>query len=169
MTMSALKSIATLAANLALLCAFVLQAHGLEKTDCSGIINDKARLACYDLAAPPVKEASRSPSPAMDQQRLIYRTQLERAFLKSGISAELFMPDAASDPSNFKGKYPKLIVWTYLSRAAVFQLITEAKVLDGAREVGFKMVDFTDKGHEGHWIYDLTEDSNCDVKKRLCY
>ena len=107
-----------------------------ETTNCTGITDETARLACRT-------EARRS-----------YRTGLERALLATGVSAKLFVAETG-DPGS--GGYPKLIIWTALDKATVYKVISQSKVLDGARGAGFRMVQFTDKGDDGHWFFDLTK------------
>jgi len=151
-----------------------------QAPNCASMADDKARLACYDRGAKPkekpqtvLPQTTTAPKPAtatVPYETLEYRARLERVFLQSGMSADVFVEAAKSGKagSDFR-RYPELIIWTYLTKAMVFKLITESKLLDGAKEAGFKMVDFWDKGNEGHWFYDLTQSGSCDVNKRLCY
>ncbi len=100
-----------------------------------------------------------------EQARLNYRARLERAFLEKGISADVFVE--ATGDKKAGGQWPRLIIFTYLSKAAVYKLITDAKVLDEAKAAGFKMVRFTDKGNDGQWFFDLTKPGSCD--QGLCW
>ena len=106
-----------------------------DGAQCAGIADNRVRLACRE-------EARRS-----------YRTQLESTLFQSGSIAGVFVEETGDFNS---GAYPKLIVWTALDKATVYRLISEAKILDGARGTGFRMVQFTDKGDDGHWFFDLT-------------
>lgn len=151
-----------------------------QAPNCADIGDDMKRLACYDHGAKP-KEKTMKPQTAttppskpstgtVSYALLDYRTRLEHAFLESGISANVVIQTKHSTPGmrDF-GRYPELIIWAYLSKAMVFQLITQGKILDNAKQAGFEMVDFFDKGNEGHWFFDLTKAGNCDVYNRLCY
>lgn len=157
-----IKRMRHIALSAIILCAVSVPALA-QAPNCAGIADDRARLACYDgIAKTKTKDQPTSPKSSLDarfaeQDRLSYRGRLERAMLESGSSAEVLVEGT------------KLTIWTYLNRAIVFKLITDGKILDGAKEAGFKTVDFFDRGHEGHWIYDLTKPSNCDVSQRLCY
>jgi hypothetical protein len=106
---------------------------------------------------------------AREMNRASYRAGLERAFLENGVSADVFIETKANPLMMDFKRYPKLVIFTYLSKATVYQFITKGRVLEGARHSGFQMVDFMDKGGKGHWFYDLTAAGTCDVNGRLCY
>jgi hypothetical protein len=117
-----------------LLCTLTIPAVA-DVPSCAGITDNKSRLACRE------------------QARRSYRSHLEGALFDRGSIAGIFVEETGDHNS---GAYPKLIVWTVLDKATVYRLIDEAKVLEGARESGFRMVQFTDKGNDGHWFFDLT-------------
>jgi hypothetical protein len=98
-----------------------------------------------------------------------YAGRLERAMLKIGMSAEVAVEQTknASSTQSLGGKFPKLIVFSYLSKSLVFNLITEGKVLDGAKEAGFQSVVFLDRGDDGLWTFDLTKPGSC--ARGLCW
>ena len=88
------------------------------------------------------------------EAHLSYRAQLEGALVQNGSIAGVFVEETGNQGS---GAYPKLVVWTALDEAKIYQLISEAKILDGARRAGFRTVQFTDKGSDGHWFFNLTK------------
>ena len=124
-----------LAAAGLMLCAVAMPTVA-QVSPCAGITDDKARLTCREEA------------------RRHYRNQLEGALSEQGSNAGVYVEETGEMNS---GGYPKLIVWTALDKATVYKLISEAGILDGARGTGFKMVQFTDKGDDGHWFFDLTK------------
>ena len=148
-----------------------------DLANCTKLKEADKRLACFDkavAASPSVAVAKRPPStdarsPALAKPmeappasgREVYRADLERAFLSNGVNANVFLLEKTST----------LQLWLLLDRASVFKLITEGNILEKAKTLGFKKVDFWDKGDEGHWIFDLSKPGpppQCDVMHRLC-
>jgi hypothetical protein len=135
---------------------------------CRSIKGDAERLSCYDNAVEAdtkdkskagMKGGAKSVVDVVPYAQIELRSNLEKALLKDGVDAELYIDTGA------------LVVWTWLSRATVYHLITEGKVLDQAKAVGFRSVRFWDKGSEGMWTYALTGDiiPHCDIANRLCH
>ena len=125
---------ARIAAASIMLCAIAMPAVA-ETPTCTGIANNRARLICRE------------------EVRRHYRSELESKLTEKGSIAGVYVEETGDFNS---GAYPKLIVWSALDRDTVYRLISEAKILDGARGSGFRMVQFTDKGDDGHWFFDLT-------------
>ena len=115
-----------------------------------------------DLAAAKAKLTAGMP----EALRLNYRARIERAFLEAGIDAEVAIRDTGTKREG--GRFPRLIIFTYLNKAIVYRLITKDKILDDASAAGFQMVQFMDKGMtEGQWFFDLTKPGDC--QRELCW
>jgi hypothetical protein len=119
-----------------LLCALAVPAVA-ETSDCAGLTEIKAKLACKM------------------QERRTYRGELERTLSQSDSVPGVFVEEVGDMES---GAYPKLIVWSFLTKDTVLKLVSEAEILDNARKAGFRMVQFTDKtDQDTHWFFDLTK------------
>jgi hypothetical protein len=66
--------------------------------------------------------------------------------------------------------HPRLIFFGFLNQPFVYKAITEMGVLATAKALGFNGVEFTDRGDEGRWFFDISGQQipKCDVHKRLC-
>jgi len=53
-----------------------------------------------------------------------------------------------------------LIIWDFLSKDKVYNLLSDAKIAEGARSAGFKMIVFVDKSQDVNWYFDLTKPAN---------
>ena len=133
---------------------------------------DKERLACYDVAAKP-----QTPVAIIEKTqaaRAQYADAIRRMFLSNGISMDVFWPEQydkkSLDNPAFRHLYPRLYIFGYLNNAFVYQATTTGKVLENAKAVGFKGVEFYSKGSDGMWLFDVSGASlpRCDVGKRLC-
>lgn len=141
--------------------------------NCSALADDKARLACYDAA----NHKSDEPAPVETSanSRAIYGDYLRKFFLENGMNFEIAWLEK-EDPKTVTlirqppSHFPQLLIFGYVSAPFVYQLITKGRVLDNARERGFKMVRFLSKGSEGSWYYDLSGPSTpqCDTSRRTC-
>jgi len=120
------------------LCAVAMPAAA-EAPNCSGIADYKAGAACRT------------------QGRRSYGASLERALLEIGSNANVFVEETG-DPGS--GAYPRLIVWTFLTKDKVHELSNAAQILNGARKAGFRMIVFVDKAQDDHWYFDLTRAAN---------
>jgi len=87
------------------------------------------------------------------QKRFGYGTRLQRSLNDYGKQASVYVEETGDSNS---GAYPKLIVWTDVNNSTIYKLISDARILDGARAVGFRTIQFTDRGEDGHWFFDLT-------------
>jgi hypothetical protein len=88
------------------------------------------------------------------KKRRSYGQHLERRLTESGSDVRIFVEELG-DPGS--GAYPRLIVWTFLTRDKVHALNTDARILDGAREVGFRMLVYVARGEDNKWYFDLTK------------
>jgi len=116
-------------------CVLVLQTSAQALT-CAEISESQARYQC------------------LVQSRRSYGVRLERELLQRGLDASVFVEETG-DPGS--GAYPRLIVWTFLAKAQPYALNNEAKILEGARHVGFRTLVYVDKGEEQNWYFNLTK------------
>jgi hypothetical protein len=121
--------------------------------DCHTITDDEARLACYEIEK-------------TVNARWAYAKQLEKWFLSNGISIDVLVRSPALN-SKYPGPY--LMFSGYLSKAMVFQLASKGALLKNAAALGFKGVDFYDKGGDEHYLFDVSNGlPRCDVFQGLC-
>ncbi len=108
----------------------------IQVPPCTGIRDNAARLDCQA------------------KRRRSYGEDLERRLAASGLDIKTFIEEAG-DPGS--AAYPRLIVWTPLTREKVDALnTTEARILDDARAVGYKMLVYIDKSQKhDNWYFDL--------------
>lgn len=92
------------------------------------------------------------------QPRELFRGNIERAFLRNGISVEVV------------ARGGELMIYGWMTKALVYQLITDGKILDNGKSAGFTKIDFVDRGDDGRWTFDLSGDAipRCDVRNRVC-
>lgn len=121
-----------------LLCAIAMPA-AVQASECVSVSDNKTRAAC------------------LAQGRRSYGASLERTLSEIGTSANVFVEETG-DPGS--GAYPRLIVWTFLTKDKVHELIDEARILNEARKAGFRMIVFVDKGGDDRWYFDLTRAAN---------
>lgn len=89
------------------------------------------------------------------KSRRSYGAQLEQKLADLGSQGSVFVEEVG-DPQS--GAYPRMIVWTFLTKERVNELISAARILEGARRAGFRMLVFIDKGKAAeHWYFDLTK------------
>jgi hypothetical protein len=88
------------------------------------------------------------------KRRRSYGEDLERRLAAGGLDVRTFIEETG-DPGS--AAYPRLIVWTFLTREKVDALnTTEAGILDDARAVGYKMLVYIDKSQQNpNWYFDL--------------
>jgi hypothetical protein len=93
------------------------------------------------------------------QDRRGYGASLERTLFKAtSLDGNVFVQEVG-DPGS--GAYPRLVVWTtLLTEDKMNELIAKGSILDGARQVGFRMLVFVDKGQDRNWYFDLTKPAN---------
>lgn len=111
--------------------------------------------------------------PRAPEGRAQFAQNLKRALLGNGInisaaSFERKAPDT-TDPVGIG--YPKLWLFGYFNDSVVFQLATKLQLLQRAKKLEFKSVEFQSKDYTngGYW-YNIAGPSlpSCDVVRRLC-
>ena len=123
-------------AALGAFCWAMLPAIAEVPPGCAGVKDNKERLDCQA------------------KRRRSYGENLERRLAASGLDVRTFIEETG-DPGS--AAYPRLIVWTHLTRDKVDALNTiEAGILDDARMVGYKMLVYIDKSEKHpNWYFDL--------------
>jgi hypothetical protein len=158
---------AVFARETALACLFVITASLQARAEnCFGLPTVQQRAACYQnnpsqTAEPDSGLPKTSASTASLDDRRRFRADIEKAFLSHGITMDLF----ASGPNE-----TTLTFWGFISKAVVYQLITDGRILENAKARGFRKIDFDDRGEDGQWIFDLTGAvlPACDNARRVC-
>lgn len=154
----------------------VLPATAQGPQDCRSIKDEKARLACFDMAVAPAQPtAPKAPEPfgTSPQARLQYANQIERAFLKDGQNMSVMSLDAPEKSGAFsrdKKAYPMLILFAYFGKPFVYKAISETELLDTAQKLGYRTVDFFSRS-DGHWFFDIPASGpapSCDRNRGLC-
>jgi hypothetical protein len=135
-----------------------LSAAARAAPDCSSFLDDTARLACYDQIAKgkKPKTATVIAPTALTPQMIDLRGRLDKAFLEASLNIDVIAVPM-NDPQHLTtGKKPTLLLFGYLNRASVYQIITKTDLVHSAREVGYRSIDVYSKGSDGRWIFDLT-------------
>lgn len=157
--------------------ALIASAPALARaaSDCAKITDGKDRLACFDAAEAPAKAEAPLPVIASANTRAAYADYLRKFFLSNGVDMAVFWPEAENPerPKEIRReakRFPMLHFFGWVGNPFIYQLITQGRVLDNARERGFKSVEFQSKGSEGMWIFDLSGPAipQCDIMRRLC-
>ena len=96
-----------------------------------------------------------------------FAQELERFFLRNGITIDVNAIE--SDRAGYATPY--LHFFGYMSKAMIFQLLENGKLLQTAKKIGFRGVDFQSKV-DGHYFFDLTGDGpipHCAQHDRVCW
>jgi hypothetical protein len=99
------------------------------------------------------------------RERLVYAQGLERILLANGLSVGVLVYEGQAGPT------PTLMFVGSLSRDFVHRAATKGAVLERARALGFRSVDFFDRGPDSHYQFVLSKDSplpKCAAYNRLC-
>lgn len=136
----------------------------IAQQPCASIKDDRERLACHDSFRGPTSPARApsvtSPLGSVDQRRA-YADALERQFLSSGTSADVFVREDFMPVT--------LIISGYFTKASAYQLFTQSKIMLEAKQAGFGRVAFQNIGPEGSYVFDLIGGIPlCDSTARLC-
>jgi hypothetical protein len=136
----------------------------LAQQPCSSIKDDRERLACHDSfrgqTSPPRAPSVSFPLGSVDQRRA-YAGALERQFLSSGTSADVFVREDFMPVT--------LIIAGYFTKASAYQLFTQSKIMVEAKQAGFGRVTLQNIGPEGSYVFDLIGGLPlCDSTARLC-
>jgi len=81
-------------------------------------------------------------------RREVYAKTIERAMLDKGFNTEVHARGANKQILEYK--------FALMSKALVYQLVNEGRILESAKNVDFKKLIFTD-GFNSSWTYDLTK------------
>jgi hypothetical protein len=102
---------------------------------------------------------------AQRHERQEYARGLEKILVSNGISVGVLAYEGQSGPT------PTLMFFGNLSRDFVQSAVTKGAVLERARALGFRSVDFFDRGPDSHYQFILTQAGplpKCAAFNRLC-
>jgi hypothetical protein len=119
-------------------------------------------LAPADPRADPKAALERS----MRYERLIYAQGLERILLGKGMAATVRVHEEGR-----AGPVPALMFFGQFSHSFVHRAVTDGAVLERARALGFRSVEFIDRGPGGNYLFELSRTGplpKCAAYKRLC-
>jgi hypothetical protein len=130
------------------------------------------KLQAGDTKAPIAdpKPAQREPSEATRDQALrlerqAYARGLEKILVSNGMSVGVLVYEGQAGPT------PTLLFVGSISREFVQRAVTTGAVLDRARALGFRSVDFFDRGPDSHFQFVLSKTGplpKCAAYNRLC-
>jgi len=103
---------------------------------------------------------------AQRNERLIYAQGLERILLTNGMAASVRVHEEGQ-----AGPVPALMFFGQFSHAFVHRAVTEGAVLERARALGFRSVEFIDRGPGGNYLFALSRTGplpKCAAHNRLC-
>ena len=103
---------------------------------------------------------------AMRNERLIYAQGLERILLSNGMPASVRVHEDGQ-----AGPTPALMFFGHFSHAFVQRAVTDGAVLERARALGFRSVEFIDRGPGGNYLFELSKSGplpKCAAHNRLC-
>jgi hypothetical protein len=110
------------------------------------------------------------PKPGLDpmlrNERLVYAQGLERILLGNGMAASVRVHEEGQ-----AGPVPALMFFGQFSHAFVHRAVTEGAVLERARALGFRSVEFIDRGPSGNYMFELPRTGplpKCAAHNRLC-
>jgi hypothetical protein len=167
----------------ALLAALILLAGCAaehERTDASDVAYGTAtapRQPAAALDAPPgTSPISTSSLPPVDTklaseralrtERLIYAQGLEKILLANRMAASVRVHEEGQP-----GPTPALMFFGSFSQSFVRRAVTDGAVLERARALGFRSVEFIDRGPSGNYVFELSKTGplpKCAAYNRLC-
>jgi hypothetical protein len=103
---------------------------------------------------------------ALRNERLIYAQGLEKILVANGVGASVMV-----DEDGQGGPTPALMFFGQFSHSFIQRALTDGAVLERARALGFKSVDFFDRGPEGNFVFRLSKTGplpKCEAHNRLC-
>jgi hypothetical protein len=103
---------------------------------------------------------------ALRNERLIYAQGLEKILLTNGMAASVRVHEEGQ-----AGPTPALMFFGHFSQSFVRRAVTEGAVLERARGLGFRSVDFIDRGPGGNYLFELPKTGplpKCAAYKRVC-
>lgn len=99
-------------------------------------------------------------------ERFFYAQGLERILLTNGMAANVRVHEEGK-----AGPVPALLFFGQFSPAFVRRAVTQGAVLERARALGFKSVEFIDRGPGGNYLFALSKTGplpKCAAHNRLC-
>jgi hypothetical protein len=106
-----------------------------------------------------------SPEQMQRHERLVYAQGLEKILVSNGIGVSVMVYEGQI------GTSPTLMFFGHFSKEFVARSLTSGAVLQRAKELGFKSVDFFDRGPDGHYQFVLSKSAplpKCAAYQRLC-
>jgi hypothetical protein len=117
-------------------------------------------------AKPKQREASEATREQhLRRERQAYAQGLEKILVSNGVSVGVLVYEGQAGPT------PTLMFIGSLSRDFVQRAVTTGAVLDRARALGFRSVDFFDRGPDSHYQFVLSKTGplpKCAAYNRLC-
>jgi hypothetical protein len=103
---------------------------------------------------------------ALRNERLIYAQGLGKILMANGVGASVIV-----DEDGQGGPTPALMFFGQFSRSFIQRALTDGAVLERARALGFRAVNFFDRGPEGNYVFKLAKAGplpKCDARYRMC-
>jgi len=103
---------------------------------------------------------------ALRNERLIYAQGLERILITNGMPSSVRVHEEGQ-----AGPVPALMFFGQFSQAFVRRAVTDGAVLEKARALGFRSVEFIDRGPGGNYLFELSRTGalpKCAAHSRLC-
>jgi hypothetical protein len=128
---------------------------------------DPSRLPPTGEAKTPAGEAKPTPRETEDarHERQEYARGLEKILVSNGIGVGVLAYEGQAGPT------PTLMFFGNLSRDFVQSAVTKGAILERARALGFRSVDFFDRGPDSHYQFILSKTGplpKCAAFNRLC-
>lgn len=98
-------------------------------------------------------------------ERRVYAQGLERILVSNGVKMSVLVYEGQVGPA------PTLMFLGHFTKEFVSRALTNGRVLERAKELGFTSVDFFDRGPEGHYQFVLSRTAplpKCAAYQRLC-
>ncbi|HEY1245134.1 MAG TPA: hypothetical protein VH913_05270 [Hyphomicrobiaceae bacterium] len=114
----------------------------------------------------PASDARAVMARALRNERLIYAQGLEKILVANGVGASVIV-----DEDGQAGPTPALMFFGQFSRSFIQRALTDGAVLERARALGFRAVNFFDRGPEGNYVFELAKAGplpKCAARSRMC-
>ena len=106
-----------------------------------------------------------SPEQMQRHERRVYAQGLEKILVSNGMVVSVMVYEGQV------GTSPTLMFFGHFTKEFVARSLTNGAVLQRAKELGFKSVDFFDRGPEGHYQFVVSKTAplpKCAAYQRLC-
>jgi hypothetical protein len=103
---------------------------------------------------------------ALRNERLVYAQGLERILLTNGMPANVRVQE-----EGHAGPVPALMFFGHFEASFVKRAVTEGAVLERARALGFRSVEFIGRGPDGNYLFEISKTAplpRCAAYDRLC-